>query len=106
MLARYAIAARNQGKFWDMNEVLFENTPESEDEVLKLARKINLDIPQLHEDANSKAVKDELSDEIEKSAQENIIGTPTIIINMAKYTGLVPYYDLKEKLKKMGATER
>ena len=106
MLARYSLAAKKQGKFWEMNELLFENTPKTEDEVMKLARKANFDIPQLYEDANSSSVKKELSDEIEKSAEENIIGTPTLIINMSKYTGLVPYYDLREKLLKMGAKEK
>ncbi len=106
MLARYSIAARNQDKFWEMNELLFESTPKSEDEVLKLARTHKFDIPQLYEDANSNETKQKLSDEIEKSVQENIIGTPTIIINMSKYTGLVPYYDLKEKLIQAGAVEK
>lgn len=106
MLARYSLAAKSQNKFWDMNELLFDNTPKTEDEILKLAKKLNMDVPQLYEDANSEAIKKELKEEIDNTQKENIIGTPTLIINMSKYTGVVPYYDLKEKLIKMGASER
>ncbi len=106
LAARYAIAAKNQGKFWDMNEMLFENTPKTEDEILKLSKTLHLDIPQLYEDANSESVKKELLEEIEQSQREQIIGTPTLIINMEKHIGVMPYYDLKTKLLKMGATER
>lgn len=106
MLARYALAAKEQDRFWDMNELLFDNTPKTEAEILKLAKKMKMDVPKLYEDANSEAINKELKKEVEKTSKENIIGTPTIIINMTKYTGVVPYYDMKEKLIKMGATER
>lgn len=106
MLARYALAAKAQNRFWDMNELLFDNTPKTEDEILKLAKKMKMDVAKLYEDANSDAVRKELRGEVEKTSKENIIGTPTLIINMTKYTGVVPYYDLKDKLIKMGATER
>lgn len=106
MLARYSLAAKKQEKFWDMNELLFEHTPKTEEDVLKLAKKLNIDVPTLYEDANSEEIKQELSEEIEASQKENIIGTPTIIINMTKHVGVMPYYDLKDKLIKMGAVER
>ncbi len=106
MLARYAIAAKNQGKFWDMNEMLFENTPKSEDEVIKLSKQLHIDTVQLYEDANSEQVKKDLLAEIEHSQTERIIGTPTLIINMQKHIGVLPYYELRDKLMKMGATER
>lgn len=105
-MARYSLAAKSQNRFWDMNELLFDNTPKTEDDILDLAKKMRMDVPKLYEDANSEAVKQELKEEIDNSQKENIIGTPTLIINMTKYTGVVPYYDLKEKLIKMGATER
>lgn len=106
MLAKFAIAARAQGKFWDMNELLFENTPKTEKEVVGLARKMNFDIPDLYEAANSPETAKEIQKEIKDATEEGIIGTPTLIINMNKYTGVVPYYELKEKLIKMGAVNR
>lgn len=105
-MARYSLAAKAQNRFWDMNEVLFDNTPKTEEEILKLAKQMKMNVPQLYEDANSEAIKKELKEEIDNSSKENIIGTPTLIINMQKFTGVVPYYDLKAKLIKMGATER
>lgn len=106
LLSRYAIASKYQDKFWEMNDLLFEKTPKSEQEVLALAATLKFDIVQLYEDANSEKVKKELKQEIEKSAVEGINGTPTLIININKTMGVLPYYELKEKLIKMGAVER
>lgn len=106
MLAKFAIAAKAQGKFWDMNELLFENTPKTEQEVVGLARKMKFDIPDLYNDINSPETQKELQKEIKTATEEGIIGTPTLIINMNKYTGVMPYYELKEKLIKMGAVKR
>ncbi|MDD3238030.1 MAG: vitamin K epoxide reductase family protein [Candidatus Gastranaerophilales bacterium] len=106
MLAKYAIAAKKQNKFLEMNEILFENTPETEDEIMKLAAKANIDAPQLFEDANSKEVAKQLRADIDLADEESIEGTPSVLINMEKHIGLIPYYELKDKLIKMGAKER
>ena len=58
---------------------------------------------QLKADAASDEITAELKNEIEEGLKQNIEATPTIIINMEKITGNIPYYDLKEKLIKLGA---
>lgn len=104
-MARYAIAARKQGKYWEANEVLFEKTPSSEKEILKLLKQVKgINIKQLKKDANSEEVKNELTAEITEALDKQIEATPTVIINMEKITGNMPYYDLKTKLIKSGAT--
>lgn len=40
--ARYSVAAEKQGRLWEMNEILFENKPQTEEAILKLAKKQNL----------------------------------------------------------------
>ena len=91
-MARYAIAARKQGKYWEANEVLFEKTPSSEKEILKLLKQVKgINIKQLKKDANSEDVKNELTAEITEALDKQIEATPTVIINMEKITGNMPY---------------
>lgn len=105
-MARYGIAAGLQGKYWEMNSQLFETMPKDEGTILKLAKKIHLDTGKLKADANSEEVKAKLIKEIDDSMALNIVGTPTIVINMKKYEGLIPYNEMKSELLKLGATEK
>ena len=106
-MARYALAAKKQGKYWEANEILFEKTPNSEKEILNLLKQIKgIDVKALKEDANSIEIKEELTKEISNAIQNKIEATPTVIINMEKITGNIPYYELKTKLMNAGATEK
>lgn len=107
MAARYVIAASKQEKAWDMDSLLFDNKPETEDELLKLAKKIKeLDVEKLKIDANSSETQKELSDSIDRAIKLNIKATPTMLIGSTDYTGVVPYEELKALLIDLGATEK
>lgn len=106
MLSRYSIAAENQGRFWDMNSEIFDEQPKTEDALLKLAKSMGFDTIKLREDANSIEVKDRLKKDIDNANELKIDGTPTIVINGKVYTGIKPYYELKEILIKAGASEK
>lgn len=106
LLAKYAIAAGLQGKYWEMNNLLFDKEFESEDEILKEAAKLGLDTQKLKEDAESQKVKEQLQKEIKESIDIGIDGTPALRINMETKIGIIPYEELKEKLIKAGARER
>jgi len=106
MLAKYSIAAENQGKFWDLNSELFEKQPKDEDAVLKIAKSMGFDTIKLQKDANSEKTSEELSNDIDSAAALKIDGTPTIVINGKTYMGIKPYYELKEILIEAGAHER
>lgn len=106
-MARYALAAKKQGKFREVHEIFFDKTPATEDEILQLLKQDRtIDIKQLQEDANSPEIKAELKQEIDEAISKEIDATPTVIINMEKITGNLPYYTMKEKLMKLGATEK
>lgn len=104
MLSRYAVAAEDQGHFWEMNSLLFDNQPKvdagglSEDDVLKLAKSIGLDTVKLREDANSPATRKRISDDIDSAIKFRIDGTPTMVVNGVVYTGIKPYDELKKIL--------
>lgn len=103
IMAKYALAAGKQGKFWDMNNILFEKKPNTEEKILEEAKDLGLDLGKLKSDANSKEIDDELQEEITLGLKNNIIATPTVQINMKIIPGIMPYYELKEKLIEAGA---
>lgn len=105
-MAKYSIAAEKQGHLWDMNSELFEKQPKTEDEILKIAKAMGLDTVQLKKDAGSQETNAKLQEDIERSAQLGIDGTPAMVINGKVYSGIKPYYELKEILIKAGARER
>lgn len=107
LMAKYAIAAGRQGKYWDMNSMLFDKEFQGEDSILQNAKSIKgLDIEKLKEDAHSDEVAKELTKEIDEANNLGIDGTPAIRINMETKVGIIPYEELKEKLLKAGAVER
>lgn len=106
MLAKYAIAAENQDRFWDINSEFFDKEPKTEEDVLKLAKAMGFDTIKLRQDANSEETKQKLLKDIDDSMALKIDGTPTIVINGKVYTGIKPYYELKDILINAGAFER
>lgn len=106
MLARYSMAAQNQGRFWEMNSEFFDQEPKNEKDVLKLAKSMGFDTIKLKKDANSIETDEKLSKDIENAVELKIDGTPTMVINGKVYPGIKPYYELKEILIKAGAVER
>ncbi len=106
MLAKYSIAAENQGRLWDLNSEFFEKEPKTEDDVLDLAKSMGFNIIKLKADANSQKTSERLQQDIENAVGLKIDGTPTLVVNGKIYSGIKPYYELKDILIKAGAVER
>lgn len=105
-MAKYAIAAEDQGRFWDFNSELFEKQPKNEHEILKLAKAMGFNTIKLKEDAHSIKTKERLNKEIDGATEQGIDGTPTLVIDGKVYQGIKPYYELKDILMKAGAVEK
>lgn len=105
-MARYAIAAERQGKFWDINSIFFEKQPNNEEEILEIARKLNLDTDRLQKDANSEEISKQVETDIELATAKGVNGTPTSEINGKLYVGIKPYEEFKKLLIEAGAEER
>ena len=101
--AKYAIAAEKQGKFWEMNDILFEKKPKTEDEILKLIENKGFDIEKLKEDANSLETYKELSNQIDDANKRGIHGTPTTMLNEEFHVGIKTYKEYVEQVKNAGA---
>lgn len=106
MMAKYSIAAENQGRFWEFNSELFEKQPKNEDEVLKLAESMGFNIQKMKKDASSSTTEERLQDDIQSAVNLKVDGTPTIVINGKIYAGIKPYSELRDILIKAGAKEK
>ncbi len=105
--ARYAVAAEKQGQLWTMNNILFENKPQTEQAILLLAKKHGgFDLLQLRADANSVETDRKIRDDINFAYKHGINGTPSTIIGDQVYIGVKPYSDFKKWVKKLGAKRR
>ena len=104
--ARYAIAAEKQGKFWEMNNILFEKKPQTEDAILELVKDMDFDIEKLQQDANSPETANELKKQIKEAYDKGIMGTPATVINGQVDVGIKSYNTYKEMAEKLGVQRR
>ena len=105
-MAKAAIAAGNQGNYWEMSSLLYENQPKNEEALLKLVDQLGFDKSKFLNDFNSKATEKEIEKELQEAVKLGIDATPTMYINGEAVVGVKPYYELKEILIKHGAKKR
>lgn len=80
--ARAAFAAGLQGKFWEMEHLLFERQDHLEQEDLeRYARILRLDVPKWKADMTSAAANDRMAQDRKLEDDLQLKGTPTIYIN-------------------------
>lgn len=84
--ARAAIAAMNQGKFWEMHAKLYANQQHLEQGDLDLyAKDLGLDIGKFKADMVAPATKDRLDRDRKQADALEVKGTPTLYINGREY---------------------
>lgn len=80
--ARAAVAAGNQGKFWEMHDMLFDHQTQLTDEDIdRYATEIGLDMERFHADLRSAEVQASVDADRELGRRLEIEGTPTFFIN-------------------------
>lgn len=105
-MAKYAMAAEKQGKFWDINSLFFEKQPNTEAEILKIAEGIGLDTAKLKKDAYSFEISQKLEREIDDATAKGLNGTPATEIGVKVEMGIKPYNEYKRIFTEAGATRR
>ena len=104
--SKYALAAAKQNMYWQMSDILFEQSPENEKEIIEKARLLDFDIKKLKEDANSEKIAEELQESIREADSKGITGTPTFLIGMRKIMGIGSYPALKQAVIEQGGREK
>ncbi len=77
-----AIAAQNQGKFWQMHDALFAISNKlNKKSIEKAATDIELDMEQFKKDLDSQATKQKLGKDMAGANKAGVSGTPALFIN-------------------------
>jgi len=82
-----AEAAGNQGKFWEMHDMLFANqsqwagSNDAENIFAGYASQLGLDVERFREDINSDEVKNRVSEDYQEGVSAGIDSTPTFYVN-------------------------
>jgi protein-disulfide isomerase len=103
--ARAAVAAQRQGKFWPVQQALFENQKKGLDEthILELAREAGLDMKEFENDIASEATADSVARDRKQADELGLEGTPMIYINGRHFS--LEHFDLRQDLEPWIALE-
>lgn len=92
-----AWAAWDQGKFWEMHDLLFEKAPELDRPALdELARELGLDMARFKKSMDDQTHLPELQENLDKIHDLDIWSTPTTIINGSIIKGAQPYENYRK----------
>jgi protein-disulfide isomerase len=89
MLAhRAAAAAGEQGKFWEMHDLIFSNQRAMKrDDLFAMARNLNLDMDRFAADLQSEKLLRKISADFEEGKRRGVDGTPTFYIDGQQLVG-------------------
>ena len=92
-----AEAARQQGKFWEMHDKLFENQRALDPESLeRYAREVGLDLARFRAAQQDPKLKARVEEDQALAARLGISGTPTFLVNGERVVGAQPFEKFKE----------
>ena len=112
LAARAAEAAKNQGRFLEMHNMIFENQnrwSRSGNPVpilVGFAQKLNLDIEQFRDDLNSAETQKTVMEEKQEGVNRGVNSTPTFFIDGQELTQLPRTYQQFEKVVQQHLNEK
>jgi len=103
--AKAALAAREQGKFWEFHDRLFAEKKLSPMSITKIAQDLKLDLPRFEKDMASAKIQAEINKDLQDAKKAGVTGTPTAYINgrLPKQRSLDGFQAIiNEELQKLG----
>ncbi len=101
LAAEAALAANEQGKFWQMHDKLFANQQALDRPSLeKYAQELGLDMAKFKAALDSGKFKDKVDAEDKEGAAFGVTGTPTFFINGTRLVGAQPFDAFKAAIDK------
>ena len=101
LAAEAALAANEQGKFWQMHDKLFANQQALDRPSLeKYAQELGLDMAKFKAALDSGKFKDKVDAEDKEGAAFGVTGTPTFFINGTRLVGAQPFESFKAAIDK------
>jgi protein-disulfide isomerase len=91
LAARASIAAQNQGKFWEMHDMIFANQKGiTEASVKQWAKELKLNLAKFTADLNSPATNTRVEQDMQLANTVGARSTPTFYLNGAQVRGALP----------------
>jgi len=95
--AEALLAAGDQGKYWEMHDIMIKNSPKLDrDSLIRYAGDIGLNIKKFTSDLDSMKHKELIAKDEELAVSMDLYNTPTFFINGRKVIGNRPYEYLKK----------
>ncbi len=95
--AQAALAAGDQGKYWEMHDLLLKRSPMLDRaSLVKYAGELGLDLERFQKDLDNPKHQDLIAADIKLAESLDIYNTPTFFINGRKVVGNAPYEYLKK----------
>jgi protein-disulfide isomerase len=100
--AKAALAAKNQGKFWEYHDLLFDNSDKLNEEMfVKLATDLQLDLKKFNADRQSDTIAQWVAKDVQQAKQLNLTGTPAFIANGVVIKGAKPVDNFAEIINRL-----
>lgn len=108
-------AAANQGKFWEMHDILFErqnewaNGLDAKSKIENYARELNLDMAKFISDRDSEEIQNRVKNSLTEAEELGLTHTPFVFINGFEIRNLVPdieviQSEIEEELQRLGVS--
>jgi protein-disulfide isomerase len=92
-----AEAAHQQGKFWEMHDLIFSNQEAmSPEKYVEYAKQLNLDVTRFERDVASAQVKSRIDADSQEAERLGVSGTPAFFVNGRFLSGAQPFPAFKE----------
>jgi protein-disulfide isomerase len=99
-MALIAIYAASKGKFWEMNDLLFEiGGRQKQIDLNRVAQKTGLETVDLVRALEAPVIRNKLSRDVWRGMKLRILGTPSFVIDGKIYAGNIPADVLQKYLK-------
>jgi protein-disulfide isomerase len=80
--ATAALAANEQGKFWEFHDQLFENQSDLDDaKLIQIARTLKLDLARFRKKMKDPALKEMVNRDYDEAKKLGVIATPWVYVN-------------------------
>lgn len=95
--ARASLAAHEQGKYWEMHDLLIARSPRLDREsLISYARELGLDVKKFTKHLDDKKIARRVEEDKELAVKMDLYNTPTFYINGRKVVGERPFSYFKK----------
>jgi protein-disulfide isomerase len=106
-----ALAAGEQGRFWEMHDLIFaDQAAIKREDLLKNAMELGLDVNKFTADLDSERIAKVIDEDKTEAAALGVTGTPTFFVNGKRMIGAWPLAEYKKlveaEISKAGATSK